>query len=192
MTAYDDSVLDLARLRRFAGRVARDTRVRPSPAMTRQVTRSVPSTETRKTGFLGLRTETVQTTKSVQVSEPVVGPHWVLHHTNHHIESHDRGKYVEFHEQNYWMLCSDGTLWTIWDWEEFTRWNDGTTRFEKDRTAEAMTEAKILRLDFADRNTQQGEHGHGTTFWGDREAGHRIHHAKGVGLSKALKALVAP
>ncbi|GLY53117.1 hypothetical protein [Lentzea sp. NBRC 102530] len=190
MTRYDDSALDVARLRRFAERVARETRVPPRPEITRRVTKSVPSTETRRAGFLGLRTETVTTTKSVQVAEPVLGPHWVLRQTHHHIESHDRGKEVEYHEQNYWVLCTDGSLWTVWVWEEFTGWSDGTKRLENDSTAEPMTEDKILRLDFDDRYREEREHGRGTKFWGNREPGRRVHHAKGVGLSKALKTLL--
>lgn len=190
MTGYDGSELDMVRLRRFAERVARETRVRPSPEITRRVTKTVPSTETRRAGFLGLRTETIDTTKSVQVTESVLGPHWVLLQTNHHIESHDRGKEVEYHEQNYWVLCTDGSLWTVWSWEEFTSWSDGTKRLENDKTATPMTEDKVLRLDFENRYREEGEHGRGTKFWGDREAGRRIHHAKGVGLSKALKTLL--
>ncbi|RDI19252.1 hypothetical protein [Lentzea flaviverrucosa] len=190
MTQYDATILDLARLRQFAQRVARQTTVRPSPEMTHQVSKSVPSTETRRAGFLGMRTEIVHTTKSVRVNEQVIGPYWILHSTNHHIETHARGKYTEYHEQNYWVLRTDGSLWTIWCWEEFTRWTDSTTRLETDRTAKEMTEDKVVRLDFADRSMEQGTHGRGTKIWGDREPGRRIHHAKGVGLSKALKSLL--
>lgn len=154
------------------------------------MTKSIPATETRRAGFLGLRTENVEVTKSIQVSELVIGPHWILHHTDHHIESHDRGKFVEYGEQNYWALQNDGALLKIWDWEEFTRWDNGTTRFEKECTAAPMTEEDILRLDFADRRYEQGSHGRGAKYWGNREAGPRVRHAEGAGLSVALKALL--
>ncbi|MFD4677023.1 hypothetical protein ACFWNN_45420 [Lentzea sp. NPDC058450] len=54
-----------------------------------------------------------------------------------------------------------------------------------------MTEDAILRLDHEDRYQEGGTHGRGTKFWGDREAGRRNRHAKGVGLSKTLKSLLS-
>lgn len=78
----------------------------------------------------------------------------------------------------------------IWDWEEFTRWDNGMTRFEKECTAKLMAEKDILRLDFADKRYDHSLSGNGTKFWGNREPGRRIRHAKGVGLSVALKGLL--
>jgi hypothetical protein len=187
---YDATTLDLARLRNYARKVARECRRTPVAERTRKVAKSVPDTITRRGGFLGLRTETLRVTRTVNATERVIGPHWVLRQTNHHIESDERGKATEYHEQNYWVLQRDGTLSKVWEWEEFTRWPDGRTRFEQDCTVKPMTEADILRLDYEDRSQDNSGRGGSTTYWGNREPGKRNRHAKGVGLSVALKALL--
>lgn len=187
---YDKTTLDINRLRQYARKVAIECRRAPSPERTRTRAKSVPETVTRRAGFLGLRTENVQLAKTIHVSEPVIGQHWILHRTNHHIESKEGGKVTEYHEQNFWVLQRDGTLSKIWEWEEFTRWPNGTTRLEQDCTAKSMTEADILRLDHLDRQYDNGGDRGATKIWGDREPGKRIRHAKGVGLSLALKALM--
>lgn len=84
----------------------------------------------------------------------------------------------------------DGALQVILDWEEFTRWDNGTTRSEKECKVMPMSTTDILRLDFADELYDSGTHGRGTKIWGHREPGRRIRHAKGVGLSLALKRLL--
>jgi hypothetical protein len=188
--SYDATTLDMARLNRYAHRVAAECKSPLTPAITRQVDKSVPSTETRRGGFLGLRSEVVRVEKLIQVTESVIGPHWVLHRTNHHIESHEGGKLVEYGEQNYWVLQGDGALLTVWDWEEYTRWPDGSSRLLKECTTRSMAEADVLRLDFADRSTESGSHGRGTKTWGNRAQGRRIRHTKGLGLSVALKFLL--
>lgn len=187
---YDQSTLDLNKLRQYAQKVAKGCRATPTPERTRRKAKSVPSTVVRRGGFLGLRKENIQVTTTVQVSERVIGPHWVLRQTNHHIESQERGKSTEYHEQRYWVLQRDGTLSTAWEWEEFTRWSDGTTKLEQDCTAKPMNEADILRLDHLDRQHDNSGSRDSTKFWGNREPGKRIRHAKGVGLSTALKALL--
>ncbi|MEU7524682.1 hypothetical protein AB0A74_03010 [Saccharothrix sp. NPDC042600] len=188
--SYDKTELDLNRLIQYAKKVARECRSTPIPERTRRKQKSVPDTVTRRAGLLGLRTEVAQVTRTVQVSERVIGPHWVLRRTNHHIESQEAGKAIEYHEQNYWVLQEDGTLSKVWEWEEFTRWPDGTTRVEQDCTATPMTEADILRLDHLDRQYDNSDSRSGTKIWGNREPGKRIRHAKGVGLSMALKELL--
>ena len=187
---YDRTILDIGRLRRYAKRVAAETKSAPMPDIFRQVTKSIPTTETRSYGFLGLRTKEVRATKTTQVNERVIGPHWVLHSTNHHIEQHRSGNFIEYFELNYWVLHHDGVLLKVWQWEEATRFKDGTVRVERDCTAKPMTEEDILRRDYADQRYEKGTSGRGTKYWGDRDPGCRVRHAKGVGLSVALKNLL--
>ena len=125
LTTYEESNLNLAGLRKFAKRVATETKVRPEPEIGRPTTETVTVPEMRRKGFLGRRTEVVQVTKSVQGTELVIGDHWVLHKTLHNIESHDRGKFTEYYEQRYWALQGDGALVMIWAWDEFTKWQSG-------------------------------------------------------------------
>jgi hypothetical protein len=158
--------------------------------MVRESEKTVVVAETRRSGFLGWRNSTVDVRKPVRVQEAVIGPHWVLRQTDHHIESRKGGKLAEYHEQTYWVLLKDGELLKIWKWDDYTRWPDGTTKSENDCTATPMTEADVLRLDFADLHMQQGSRRSGEEISGTRYPGRRVHHSKGVGLSVALKALL--
>ncbi|WP_146617500.1 hypothetical protein [Arthrobacter globiformis] len=147
------------------------------------------STETIRSGFLGLRSKTVDVQRAVVTSEEVVGPHWVLHQTWHNIESKERGIYTEYYEQKYWVLQKDGCLLKVWRWEEAKVFSSGT-RVENDLTASAMTEDDILMLDRSFPPYEKGKHGSSFKCWGNREPQQIVRHAKGVGMSLALKALL--
>jgi hypothetical protein len=53
-----------------------------------------------------------------------------------------------------------------------------------------MTVADMVRLDYQDRYAERGSSDRGTHTYGNREAGQLVRHAKGVGLSIALKFLL--
>ncbi|MEV6072036.1 hypothetical protein AB0L82_36320 [Nocardia sp. NPDC052001] len=190
VSRYDASVFEFGRLQSYAKRVAQETRAQAEPPLTTTVTIRDVVTRTRRAGFLGLRTETYKTTENRSTVQQVVGPHWILFTTSHNIDQENTRRYraYEFAEKKLWILDEKGQLLKVWKWDDFTLWRDGTTKRENDCTAAPMTEADVLELDREHKFTHHHDHeGH---YRGDRTAGRIIRHAKGVGLSLALKSLL--
>ncbi|GAA4707062.1 hypothetical protein GCM10025781_27100 [Kocuria gwangalliensis] len=81
LAQYHVTQIDWAKLRRYAQRVARETKLPPSGPVTRteRVEKDVP-VEKKTGGFFGFgaRTRTVMERRKVEEAIEVVGSHWVL------------------------------------------------------------------------------------------------------------------
>lgn len=174
---------DIARMRRYAARVAAEATTPLQKPIFTAGTVNVAVDQKRRVGFLGLRRETHTVVERRTGQVEIVPPYWVLFHTNHWIEDKASGAGSEYNEQNYWVLTENGALMYVWKWEEC---KDG--RFESDVTATEMSPEKMLHLDYA--HPRYDLHQGKLHIWGDREAGKSIRHAPGVGLSLALKRLI--
>jgi hypothetical protein len=181
--------LETAKISAFARGVAAETVMPPVGSLTREVTKTATVSEIRKGGLFGLKTKTVQVPRTTTVREEVVGAHWVLHSTYHNIETNQRGTYSEYFEQNYWILQNDGALLKVRNWEEAKKTSSGIS-VETDLTAWPMTEEDMLALDHDFPSYERGRHGSDFKCWGNREPGRVARHAKGGGVSLALKALL--
>lgn len=203
IAAYDASVVDWDRLRSFASRVAKETRhpLQEPITYTTNAYVDVPSTVSAS-GIAGLLGRTVISTKRESRSREVVvaGRHWVLQRRHHHIERNAKGKDYKnqetTHEQHYYILLPDGGLKHVCVWEEeFLLTSHGRTSFrpvEKSHLIKDLSSDWDLRVfDYEQHYAEHGTHGRGTKTWGDREPGRRLLvHAKGIGLSLALKKLL--
>ncbi|MGN2638267.1 hypothetical protein ACTD5D_19145 [Nocardia takedensis] len=189
-TTYATSTLDIARLRTFAKRVARETKAPTIGPLIKTTTVSVPVVKTRSVGLFGLRTETYTASESREQTTQVVGPHWVLFTTRHFIDEEKTRRYraYEYAESRIWILDTAGELLKVWQWQDFTLWDDGRTKRESDCAVDPMTERDILQMDH--EHTFSHHHDRDGHYRGDREPGRVIRHAKGVGLSLALKHLL--
>ncbi|WP_215549113.1 hypothetical protein [Amycolatopsis sp. CA-230715] len=132
----------------------------------------------------------------------VVGPHWVLDRRHHSIERNarygrgNRGSQRETtHEEHYVVLLPDGTLKKVAVWnEEVVTIDDGSVyQFETpDHSIRSVYESDVEDMDFEKHYASHGNPGDSIVTWGDqRVRGRRLLvHAKGVGLSQALKRLL--
>lgn len=207
-SAYDQTTLDWDRLRRYAKRVATETRLQPSPAIqyTYSVRQNVKHTEQRPGGFLGLgkpRQVHVTTSQWVDKKVTALGEHWVLNHrTWHRVDttSPSKGTTLEesTHEGIYLVLLPAGALKTVVvSTTTVLHFGDprttGLVQSEAHHSSRDPDEEDICLLDF-ETHLRDSHQRHGTTqihTWTDRVAGNRlIRHAKGVGVNLALKAIL--
>lgn len=193
--SYGETGLDRRRLESFAKRVARETKKPPEGPLVKMVSAQRAVVRERSAGFLGLRTEQYTTYETVQQRQQVLSPYWTLFTTVHYIEEGESQKHFayEFNERNVWALARDGGLWKLWIWDDFTLYDGfgGRSKRESDATARVMSDEDILELDREHRFTHMYRRGLRDHYRGDRNPGKVIRHAKGVGLSLALKALLA-
>ncbi|WP_071288558.1 hypothetical protein [Mycolicibacterium llatzerense] len=203
VAAYEASAADWDQLRRFAQRVAKETRqpLQAPIAYTTKTHIDVPVTVSAP-GFAGLLGRRVDTTRREERTQDVVvvGRHWLLERRHHHIERNTRGKdYTNqetTHEQHYYVLLPDGSMKHVCLWEEeLVYTSHGRTTFrpgEKSHLCNDLNSDFDLRIfDYASHYHEHGTHGRGTKTWGDREPGRKLLvHAKGIGLSKTLKRLL--
>lgn len=203
VAAYEASVADVERIKKFAIRVARETQHPLEAPISYRASVSVEVPKTvRASGLAGLMGRTVDTTERRQEQRDVVvvGKHWLLERRHHHIERNTKGRDYKnqetTHEQHYFVLMPDGNLHHVYVWEEelvYTNSNGHTSvRVERGHEVWGVDSFSFLRtFDYEKRYSEHGTHGRGTKTWGDREPGRRLLvHAKGIGLSKALKKLL--
>jgi hypothetical protein len=187
--AYEASQLDMSRLHGYAKRVARETRKPARDAVRERLTKQETYVETESYGILGMRTRQVSKTRTVEAGwKTIVDEHWVLHATYHNIDKHEPWGHSEYHEDTYWVLLKNGSL------QKYTKWFEERTLAplrEDGHALYEMTADDIVRLDYQDRYVERGRSDRGTHTYGNREAGQLLRHAKGVGLSMALKALLS-
>ena len=179
----------MPRLRAFAKRVARDTRKPPAGAVRERLVKTETYHEDESYGFLGLRTRQVRKTRTVDAgSKIIVDAHWVLHRTYHNIDKYEPWGHSEYHEDLYWILLKDGSL------KKYTKWFEERTiqpSRQDGYSLHEMSMADIERLDFDDKSRETGRSDRGTHTYGNRDPGKLLRHAKGVGLSIALKNLLS-
>ncbi len=200
--AYDASRIDWDRLKRYAQRVARETKVplRPPVTYNRRVSTVVPIE--RRTGGLfgfGVRTEVVNEHRTVDQIIEALAPHWLLDYRHWHREDNRRHGGVRIqettHAQLYLALLPDGRLVKVVVTEEevmeFGAMRSGLLRRDFEHSFGEATEWDITPLDFEKRYRESGRHDVGMKIWGDRDPGQRLlRHAKGVGINLALKDLL--
>ena len=200
--AYEASTLDWTKLRRYARRVAAETRRPQAQAIAYTVTdfRPVSREVVRRTGPLGLfrRTEAVSENQPVERSVAVVGGHWVLDTRYQHIERSRRapgGRYEETtSEKHVYLLQPDGSLTYVMLWEEEAVNNTHGRRLvfiDRTHHIHEFNEGDVRMFDFERKYTEDPPDRNGMKVRGDRECGRTLQvHAKGVGLSMALKRLL--
>jgi hypothetical protein len=200
--AYNASTIDWPRIRAYARRVARETRTPAENGIFYTTTeyQTVTNPVEVKHGLFNLFTRVDKKSKQVTVEKrvDVVGRHWVLERRHHHIERNTKERtYTNqetTHEQHYLVLLADGSLNTVvlMETENMNTAHGRTTFFATHKHFLSDLSARDVEvLDFEKRLSEHGTHGRGIKTWGDREPGTRLlYHAKGVGLTKALKRLL--
>lgn len=202
--AYDDSVLDLERLSRYARRVARETSLPlAEPIRYEKVTETVEvAARYRRTVFGGTRRVSPERrTRRTNVVE-VVGAHWLISSRRWHhdeITQHDGSTLQEeTHFNHYLVLTPEGEILDAWTKHAIAvQWGqkvgNGTLWEEFDHSVSRASESDICALDF-ERYHQSFERRTGRTrhvYWQDRDPGRRLlKHAKGVGINLALKSIL--
>jgi hypothetical protein len=186
-TSYDDTRIEWDKLRRFAARVARETKV---ARQARTQTRQVSNTREVKSGFLGL-SKRVETYTVPQV-ETVTDDYWVLEQRYWQMNEKGAGSYAD--ETSYNDICYclgvDGSLFVRVESHQEV-YPKGRACFEvrDEPTTSLMKEADVMLFDFEAENFHsEGQISVDTNRTPDE--GRLKYHAKGVGLSMALKRLL--
>ena len=197
LNAYSASVPDWGKIRNYARRVARETKLALEPPITYLTTVSGPAEPARGGLFGGLKTP--RAAPSVTKTITVVGPHWLLAARDHHILRTSGGRESvtdeTTHEYFYFALTPDGDLVRAYQQVDevitrfpsrpsaspyFVRSLEHSVR-DLDSTDLATFDLEKYRFDSSGRNGKN-------CAWGDREPGRRLlRHAKGIGLSLALR-----
>lgn len=184
---YANSRIDWEKLRRFAVRVAKETRVaRRTHAQTTQVTK----TREVRGGFLGLSRRTESYT--VPVTKTLTEDHWVLEQRYWKKYENGSGSMADETscEMMYYCLGTDGSLFVrVESWEEVSP--KGMAYFENrhEPTVKPMDDNDVVLFDFEPKRYYTGGR---TTIDTDRDPDKlRLKYdAKGIGLSLALKRLL--
>jgi len=200
--AYNASAPDWPRIHAYALRVAREIRTPAESGISYTTTeyKTVTKRIEVKHGFLNLFTRVENKSERVAVDNriDVIGPHWVLERRHHHIERNTKERTYTHqettHEQHYVVLLTDGSLKKIilTETENINTAHGGNTSFvAHEHHLSELSDRDVEAMDFEKCHSEYGTHGKGTKTWGDREPGTRLlSHAKGVGLTKALKSLL--
>ncbi|MEU8387301.1 hypothetical protein [Micromonospora sp. NPDC048842] len=197
---YEATTPDWARIRAYAKRVAGETRKARESAISYTTTEYQTQTKQVEVryGLFDLFTRVENRSERVAVARrvDVVGSHWLLDRRHHHIQRNTKHRNVTqqetTHEQHYVVLLPDGGLKKIVVWEEeFLRTENGKSTFFTTRKhlVADLDDRDVRAMDFEKRHTSYSADRIQT--WGDHELGKRLlTHAKGVGLTQALKRLL--
>lgn len=115
---YDTSILDMARLNRFAEKVARTTRQPKSPPITYNAAETIYDTRIER-GFLGMsRPKGIRTPRTVVKAIELVGSHWLIDRRHWHLREVSKVGSTrieeERHEQIYLVLLPIGEMRKVW------------------------------------------------------------------------------
>ncbi|GAA2285446.1 hypothetical protein GCM10010415_64290 [Streptomyces atrovirens] len=184
--AYEQSELDWNRLRRYAEKVARETR---TPRRTRQVVERSERVRQVKGGLFGLFTR--QETYTVDVPRTETDAFWVLRTRSWHKK--ERGQRNQPDEDqsalyDYCLTVKGGLVVRVTSHTDV--FFEGALTFSDTTTSEQpMTADDVMLFDF-EAEKYYREEGR-FTIQTDRDPDRKRlkHHAKGVGLSLALKRL---
>lgn len=202
LKAYEASTADWKRLHAYARKVAQQTRRPLAGPIGYTVTdyRTVERQVVRNSGPFGMfkHTETRSERQPFSRHVPVIGQHWVLDERHQNIEKNVGGRNSHHqettHEKTTYLLLPDGALKYVAVWEEETVHTvDGSSRVVIDTShhVKDIGDGELKTFDFEKRHSEYGRHGRGIKTWGNREPGKKLLvHAKGVGLSLALKRLL--
>jgi len=189
-TGYDPSRLDMGRLRAYAGKVARSTKVELSAPIMQQRHQNVHVRRERKKGWFG-GTETYFESEMKTSRVELLGEHWqLLRLMGSQEETNHPRKVQEYHEERIWALLPDGSLHHVRLWDEFTKYENMAGQFDYGASEGPMTAEMVLELDHDHPYYEHHDRGGDVHWWGELHAGRRRAHAPGVGLSLALKKLL--
>lgn len=191
LSAYYATQIDWDKLRRYAGRVARQTKV-PAQApviRTERLEKDVP-VEKHTSGFFGIgaKTRIVMERRKVDEQIEVVGPHWLLSRSfwrggnKYTINNYGRKVRVEEtnKETNSVILIRDGSLLRLRREEgwvfNYGGAQDGLVAEWDDYDIEPLSEYDVTSFDF-----RKGQDGAQRVL---------LRHSKGVGINLALKDLL--
>jgi hypothetical protein len=184
--AYERSELDWNRLRRYAEKVARETRV---PRRTRQVVERSERTRQVRSGLFGLFTR--QETYTVDVPRTETDDFWVLQSRSWHKKERGQGNQADedVTEMYDYCLTVKGGLVVRVTSETDCFFKGALTFSDRTTSEKPMTADDVMLFDF-EAERYYREKGR-FTIETDRDPDHKRlkHHAKGVGLSLALKRL---
>lgn len=163
---YNSSLLDWSALQSQAASAARQTPLKPAPAM----------------GYVNR-----QTGECVQL----LGPHWVLDHRMENYEERPNTAVIEEgHVDVIYALLPDGQLMYVRVSEDARVYTGGAqTTFTDNHSVRPMDGSDVQAFDFAKKYY---EHGYGTDrhIWGDTDRaydrGNLLHAVQGAGLSLLL------
>jgi hypothetical protein len=184
--AYERSELDWNRLRRYAEKVARETR---APRGTRQVVERSERTRQVRSGPFGLFTR--QETYFVDVPHTETDDFWVLQSRSWHKKERGHGNQADEDQSERYEYCltaQGGLLVRVTSETEV--FSKGAPMFrESSMSEQPMTAEDVMLFDFEPKRYYR-EEGRFTVET-NRDPDHKRlkHHAKGVGLSLALKRL---
>lgn len=169
---YVASDLNLERLRAYAKRVARETKVRPT------------------TSIRGKRTDA---SDGHFTEVELFGSHWPLLQVSNNGETNNHPhKLSEWQMRKHWILASDGGLYLVTYSEEYAQYESTRGSWRASSSAELMTAADVLEMDHDHPNRRGENRARTETWWGDYNTGRLRSHAAGVGASLALKRLLPP
>lgn len=186
LIAYERSEVDWNRLRRYAEKVARETRV---PRGTRQVVERSERTRQVSGGLFGLFTR--EETYTVDVPRTETDDFWVLQSRSWHKKERGQRNQADedLTELYYYCLTVKGAL-VVRVTSKTDCFFKGAWRFSDSETSERpMAADDVMLFDF-EAERYYREKGRFTVET-DRDPDRKRlkHHAKGVGLSLALKRL---
>lgn len=199
---YEKTTIDWGRLRKYAERVARETRLTPDApwSYTTTVSRSEVVSPARE-GFFGIGAK-AEVRRDVFRNESVrvLPEHWVIDRRqwNRRQTSHSVGVRIEENdrEEHVFALLRDGELKVaVLTTNEVWNYRGPKTELvvppNSEHRVRDMDEHHVRMLDF-EKRYYDGSGSRSSTFsWGDRDPGRRLlRHAKGVGLNLELKRIL--
>lgn len=204
LAAYQASTPDWARLRDYARRVARDTKLPLAAAVFHQPQLGVYygpgdgiGRSSSSGGLFGLFKKAPPPQPSPPSPVAVIGQHWLLEQRTQHIRDVRRGGGTETEETTHytfrWALLPNGDLVRSWlEVEEVESRSQRPNTFSRHVSHRVETRAldvtDLAIFDFEKYYHDTSARRQPRTSWGDYPAGRRlIRHAKGIGLSMALK-----
>lgn len=199
---YNASRIDWERLRKYALRVAKETRLALSAPITYEKTvRQEFSTEKTSGGLFGIGAKTITVVENRDVLMPirVLGNHWKLDYRHWHLEDNYKTGGVRVqettHEYHTLGLMPDGSIFKgcVMETEvlNFGGARSGLVYLNKEHIVRPIDDQDVLDLDFEKKYRETGRHNVNKKMWGDRDPGPRLlRHAKGVGLNLALKGVL--
>ncbi|WP_328836661.1 hypothetical protein [Streptomyces europaeiscabiei] len=184
--AYEQSALDWTRLRRYAEKVVRETR---APRGTRQVVERSERVRQVRSGLFGLFTR--QETYTVDVPRTETDDYWVLQHRSWHKKERGRGSQADEDTSELYRYCltvKGGLVVKVTSETDVFPKSGGMFRHET-TSERPMTAEDVMLFDFEAQWYHRKEGRFTIETDRDPDRNRLKHHAKGVGLSLALKRL---
>ncbi|GLY48049.1 hypothetical protein [Lentzea sp. NBRC 102530] len=191
--SYESSKIDWTRLLKYAQRVASEAKLPPAPAFAyEKVDKRSVSEEITTRKLFRVHRETRYAVKETRTRVEVLGKHWVLD-TRYYADEVQvtPQRYTELREDVTYALLPDGQLVRVLVVKEdvFPAASMHNTTEMRHRL-DAFTDGDVMVFDYSKdlRNgVMDGPHEHGEYWRTDLPGRRLVRHAKGVGLTLALK-----